>query len=225
MANHLVAPGAVEGVFGDGKDFDVSEAKIFHVGNKLGSEFAVGEEAGTGFEVGNDDDGFNRSVRTDGRFVGVAVHPGAEVEFVDGDGFAEGFAVAPIVHPRLIVPGVGAEIGDDRGGFGAGFLLEAVGIGFFVDVSVVVFDFVFVSIACGDFRDEEFPDSRRAFAHLVLATVPVVEVAEKGDVAGGGCPDGKVDARDSVLDGEVGTEFFVDAVMVAFAEEVKVKFG
>ena len=147
------------------------------------------------------------------------------MEFVDGDGFAEGFAVAPIVHPGLVIPGVGAQISDDRGGFGAGFLLESVGIGFFVDVSGVVFDFVFISIAYGDFRHEEFPDSRWAFAHLVLATVPVVEVAEQGDVAGGGCPDGKVDAGDAVLGGEVGTEFFVDAVVVAFAEEVKVKFG
>ena len=113
MADDLVAPGPVEGMFGDRENFDVGEAEVFDVGNELGGEFSVGEEAGTGFEVGDDDDGFNRSVRTNGRFAGVAVHPGSEVEFVDGDGFAEGFAVAAIVHPGLIVPGVGAEVCDN----------------------------------------------------------------------------------------------------------------
>ena len=51
VTDDLVAPGAVEGMFGDGEDFDVGEAEVFDVGDELGGEFAVGEEAGTGFEV------------------------------------------------------------------------------------------------------------------------------------------------------------------------------
>ena len=51
VADDLVAPGPVEGMFGDRENFDVGEAEIFDVGDELGGEFSVGEEAGTGFEV------------------------------------------------------------------------------------------------------------------------------------------------------------------------------
>lgn len=133
--------------------------------------------------------------------------------------------MAAFFEPVLVVPSVIVEIGDDRSRFRTGFLLESVGVGFFVDVTVLVFDFVFVVSADREFGNEEFPDSSGAATHLVLSSVPLVEVAEDRDVTGVRSPDSEVDSRDTVLGGEVSAEFFVDAVMVAFGEEMKVKFG
>ena len=178
VADDLVAPGSVVGMFSDGEHFDVGEAEFFDVGDEFGGEFSVGEETGTGFFVRDDDNRFGFAVRADRGYCGIPMHPGAEVEFVDGDGLGEGFALAALLHPVVVVPGVVAQVGDDRGGLWAGFLLEAVGVGFFVDVAFVVFDLIFVAIVFFKFWDEEFPDSSGASSHLVLATVPVVEVAK-----------------------------------------------
>ena len=65
VANRLIAPGAVEGMLHDGKQFDVGVAEILDVGNELIAEFAVSEPAIA--------------------FFGDAT-PGAEMDFVDGDG-------------------------------------------------------------------------------------------------------------------------------------------
>src|SRR5580693_7324242 len=65
VANRLIAPGAVEGMLHNGEKFDVRVAQIFDVGNELVAEFAIGEPAIA--------------------FLGDAA-PGAEVNFVDGDG-------------------------------------------------------------------------------------------------------------------------------------------
>src|SRR5580765_5514556 len=65
IADRLIAPGAIEGMLHDGKQFDVRVAKILNVGDKLIAEFAVSEPAIL--------------------FFGDAA-PGAEMDFVDGDG-------------------------------------------------------------------------------------------------------------------------------------------
>ena len=49
-------------------------------------------------------------------------------------------------------------------------MLETVGIRFFVDVSVLVLNFIFVAIARFEFRNEEFPHATHALPHLVLAS-------------------------------------------------------
>jgi len=65
IAEGLVAPGGVEGMLHDGEKFDMGIAHLEDVGNELCGEFAVGEPAIV--------------------FAGDAA-PGAEMNFVDGDG-------------------------------------------------------------------------------------------------------------------------------------------
>src|SRR6266404_2800902 len=48
----LVAPGAVEGMLHDGKQFDVRVAEIFDVGNQLVAEFSIAKPAIMIFEIG-----------------------------------------------------------------------------------------------------------------------------------------------------------------------------
>jgi hypothetical protein len=52
-----------------------------------------------------------------------------------------------LLQPGGVIPGVVINIGDDRGCIRAYFLLIAVGIGFFVNVAVLVFNFVFINLA------------------------------------------------------------------------------
>src|SRR5690606_41296260 len=73
---------------------------------------------------------------------------------------------------------------------------------------------------------EEFPHAGGAEgAHGMEASVPVVEVADHGDAGGAGGPDGEGDAAHAVDLAQVRAEFFVDAVFVAFVEEVEVLFA
>ena len=78
VAEGLIAPGAVVGMLHDGEQLDVRVAEIFHVGNELIAEFAVGQPAIVIF--------------------GDAA-PGTEMDFVDGDGLLEpGFSARRVIH-------------------------------------------------------------------------------------------------------------------------------
>jgi hypothetical protein len=72
---------------------------------------------------------------------------------------------------------VSIEVGDDGSGFGPDFLLKPVGVRFFVNVTVIIFDFVLVMLSpYPNFRDKQFPNAVADAPHLVLATIPRVEV-------------------------------------------------
>ena len=89
VAERLVAPGAVEGMLHDGEQLDVRVAEIFDVGDELVAEFAVGEPAIVIF--------------------GDAA-PGAEMDFVDGDGRFE-----PVFFARAARSNRRRSICGDRG--------------------------------------------------------------------------------------------------------------
>ena len=133
--------------------------------------------------------------------------------------------MAALVHPIVVAPLVVIQVGHDRGGFGAHFLLESVGIALFVNVPFPVFDLEFVGISCFHAGDEQIPNAAVHFPHLVLAAVPVVEIAQDGNITRVGGPNGEVNAADSFNFREVGPQFFVNAVVIAFAKEVNVKIG
>ena len=115
----------------------------------------------------------------------------------------------------------------DRTGVGAQFGAECVRIGFERQHGAVrADDFVFVDRAFVEFRDEEFPDARRAAgAHRIDAAIPVVEVADDADAARARRPYGKIDAAHSGDGFQVRAEFFVGVVVAAFAHEVQIKFA
>ncbi len=220
-AHHLVAPGSVVRVFQYGQQFEVGKAQFFDVRNEAIGQFAVGEEARPRLEVG----GIDHWVTVGGGIVGGFVHPRAEVNFVDGNVLLEGVGAATALHPVGILPLVRGQVGDDGGGFGANFLAEAEGVGFFVNVTDVVFDFVFVVLVDSNARHEDVPNSRFAAPHLVPASVPVVEVSNHRNVAGVGCPYGKVHAFDPIDLDRVRAHFVVDLVVGALPEQVAIEVG
>ena len=128
-------------MFHDGKQFDVRVAEILDVRNELIAEFAVGEPAIV--------------------VLGDAA-PGAEMDFVDGDGSFEPIFLGTFTHPGGIRPDIRVQIDDDGAGVGAQFGAESVGIGFQGEhVAVWTDDFVFVDGAFCEFGNEKSPRCRK----------------------------------------------------------------
>src|SRR6266481_5268836 len=196
ITERLVAPGAVKGVLHDGEQLDVGVAEIFHVGDELVTELAVGQPAIL--------------------FLGNAA-PGAEVHFVDGDWRFEPVSLRALRNPCAVVPFVVIEAGDDRTGLGPELGTEGVGIRLErQDISIRADNFIFVDCAFVEFGEEEFPDAGRASRTRVMdAAVPTVEVTNDADTLCAGGPYGEVDAADAFESYDVGAEFFVGVVMAA----------
>src|SRR5262249_54490646 len=104
---------------------------------------------------------------------------------------------------------------------------ETDGIGLLGAVVVVLrLDRIFVQRAGTDVGHEALPDAGGAArVEVERAVLPVIEVADDADLAGVGGPDGEVRAGDAILRAGVSTEFFVEPVVFAFAEEVEVEVG
>src|SRR5690349_13650876 len=139
VTKSLVTPGAVVRMLHDGKQLDVGVAEFLDVRNELIAELAVGEPAIV--------------------ILGDAA-PGAEMNFVNGNGGLEPVFGRALGEPVRVVPAMRFEIGDDRAGVWSQLGAEGVGIGFErKHVSVRTDDFEFVDGAFGEFGDEDFPDS------------------------------------------------------------------
>ncbi len=84
-------------------------------------------------------------------------------------------------------------------------------------------DFKLVETACGEFRDEQLPDSGVAqHSHLVCASVPVVEIANYTDARSVRRPDGKCNTFGAADLRDVRAELLVDLFVASFAEEMKI---
>src|SRR2546425_9131197 len=92
IAESLVAPGPVVGMLHDGKQLDVGVAEVFDVGDELAGKFAVIQPAIVVF--------------------GDAA-PGAEMNFINGDGRFEPVFLRAVRDPIRVVPGISIEPGDD----------------------------------------------------------------------------------------------------------------
>jgi len=135
-AGHLVTPGWIKGVFGDGKEFDVGESHLLDVSDERFSEFTVAE----GFA---------------GRFFA----PGADMDFVNAERRAKDVLLAATGEPVIIAPGEFLCVPDDGGVFGRGFEEDTVRIGVELDVPLASANFVLVMCAFGDARYEYFPNT------------------------------------------------------------------
>jgi hypothetical protein len=82
VAGHLIAPRTVEGVLGDGQQFDVRVAHLLGVLHKLMRQVAIGEEAVV---------------------LGRAL-PTAEMHLVDAHRLVQRLALDALLHPFCVVP-------------------------------------------------------------------------------------------------------------------------
>ncbi len=186
IAHGLITPTAVERIFTYWHKLNMSKPHFREIARKLVCKLSIAEEAA------------------------AAVHgafPGAQVAFVDQDRLVEPLTTGSRGHPFVVGPLEIGDVPDNRGGFGAKFGVEAVGVGLLDQVAVgSALDFKFVHFSLREVRDEELPDSRGAsVAHRVPAAVPMVEVADHAHPHGVGRPDREVDAAEALVIDQVRT--------------------
>src|SRR6266516_1254332 len=214
VARRLVAPGAVERIFGDGQQLDMRKAQVFHIVCQGMRQLAIGHKAI--FFVG----AFLMPLWN--------VAPGTQVDLVDRDGLAERPKLFSPLQPCLVLPGVLMDIGDDAGCPGAQFGEKAIGIGLIDRVVVEArIDGVLVDLAGPESRHKALPNAQVVVAalHRRLRAIPAVEVADRRDGACIRRPERKIDARDSMYRAELRAELIVDVVVPPLPKQVEVEIA
>ena len=190
IAHHLVAPGAVERMFGDAHELDVRVAHVDDVGDQPLGRFRPGEER---------------------RLAIPGVLPARQVHFVDVDRRAAPVALRAFAQPVVVVPFVAVERGDDGRGLRALLHVEAERIGL---------EQHRVRAACGSrtciprlrrrpgTNSSQTPEPPRACIGM-FAAVPEIEAADHAHAFGVRRPHGEVRAGDAVAHAQVRAELVV----------------
>ena len=133
---------------------------------------------------------------------------------------------AALRQPHVILPVVG-QVPDNRSGFGRHFTVERKGIRFFEPAAAVSgFDAVFVWHAAPHAGGEALPDPRiPSRFQLVPIGVPIVKIADHGNLLGIRRPHAEMGPGTPVGGGDMGAEFVVESKMVAFVEQINVVFA
>src|SRR6185503_1739899 len=130
--------------------------------------------------------------------------------FVYRQRFLPGFSLLTFGHPDAI-PKLVFGFEYDRRSFGRHFHQESIRVSF-EEFVVSAADRVLVELARPQARDEGFPDARTAQRpHLVLRTVPAIEIADYADPTRIGRPNCERDAAFAFVSEAVGAELFIDA--------------
>ena len=127
-------------------------------------------------------------------------------------------------HVEVVAPFVAVKVRGNGGGCRTDFAELCERVHLHMQVAVGSVNLEAVEFAFANVRNENFPDACRAkHAHLVAAAVPAVEAANHGDGAGVRCPNGKVDALETLVFNKVCAELAVKFVMRAGGNQVAVK--
>jgi hypothetical protein len=188
----LIAPGTVEGMFGNRQQLKMGEAQVDDVGDqRFGQALPVGKAA----------------------IVGAP--PGSQVHFVDRQRRAEQVAGRDGHGCDRWRQGA-----DHRGRRWPQLGFEAVGIGLEgQQMAVARADFVFVTGAGAHPGQEDLPGTTfAAQAHRVATAVPVIEVTDDADPLGVRRPDGECRSGDAVDFAEVRAEALEGAQVRTFGE-------
>ena len=198
----LIPPGAVERKFGQRHEFHVGEPHLFHVFDQLTGEFAVGQGP-----------------------VAILRHasPGAHVNFIHEDRFAQPVRPGSPLDPRLVAPFIFGNVPDDRGVIGRAFEVSPVRIGLQAHGTAARDNFVLVQQSFLKTRNENLPNTGIAQQpHRKVTSIPSVELAHHRHAEGVGRPDCKRDSINPVDLPRVGAEFLVNAMFGPFVEQVEI---
>ena len=220
----LVAPGAVKRVLGEGQDLDVGVAHLADVVHELDGEVVVGVEGAA--LRGEGVAGTGPGAVLAGlalRLVAVAL-PAAQVHLKDVERALKHVALGAGAHPGGVCPLVAGEVRRAGGSSRRQLREERVGVRLVEALARGGLYDVLVELTCGDAGNEALPDAAGGGAGEAIGVlVPVVELADDGDGAHVGGPDGKVVAvLAEGVRGGVAAELLVAAVPFACAEEVQV---
>ena len=135
----LIAPGPVEGVLGEGHEFDVGVAHVRHIGDQFVGQGPVGEVVAVFVES-----------------------PGAGVDFVNIDGPVVNAGGSPFLQPLVVVPVIAVvELVELTGGAGTGLHVVPIGVRFHDGPAVSGLDGILVNrvLLHGTFRGDALPDA------------------------------------------------------------------
>jgi hypothetical protein len=138
----------------------------------------------------------------------------------------EGIYFFPTFHPFAVVPSI-VEIPYPRGGPRGRFGGKGEGVGLLrLETVIAGMNDVFIKVPRFQVRNEAGPDPRLPHRTQGMALgVPAVEIPRQKDPFRIGGPDGEMDPLDTLVDNPVGPQFFIEAKMASFIEEIKVFRG
>ncbi len=203
VAGTLVAPGGVQGVLGDGEQLHVGKAHLLHVGHQIAGDVPVAEELAL-----------------------AGAPPGAQVALVDVHGPAVGRVLGPESEPVPVAPLIArVKIIDFAGHVGPGGGMEAVGVAFAHEAAAIRLMYsVLVGVVAVQAGDEDLPDTPLYLGQRGGLQIPVVEVADEGDLGGVGGPDPEEIALGAVfIPGGMGTEAPPGVGGAAFCKGLKLQ--
>ena len=186
VADDLVAPGAVEGMFHYRHELHVRVAHFLQIGDQLAGNLGVVQDAPV-----------------------LSPAPGAQVHLVDVHGLALRHLFLPGFHPFAVVPPVFRQVPQLAAVARAQLHLKAVGIGPHMPFPVGAEDRVFIGaeqlrgFGIAVFfrvalwpeqrvRQPQLPDAVILLFHGICFHVPAAELAHEGNALRVGCPDGEM---------------------------------
>ena len=148
------------------------------------------------------------------------------MHLVDRHRGAVGVAAGPLRHPNPVAPLESVRLPDPRGRLRPDLHGERQWIGLEPNRAVGAEHLELVQLAFGYFGHEQLPDAGAAqTAHRQQATVPAAEVADHADAACVWRPDSEGHPGRPIDGHRVSAEHVVQALVGAFADQVKVQLA
>ena len=204
IADHLIAPGAVEGMLHDGHQLDMGIAHFLHIGNDGRSQLPV-------IAVGP---------------VVLRTFKGSQVQLVHADGRDTVIRFFSLFQPLCVLPGKAGDVPDHGSRVRTQLLAEGIGIRLQIGQAAFGLELVFIIFPFQlsgdkDLKDSGIPQS----SHLVDPSVPAVEVSHHAHPQGVGRPDRKVHALRPVDGTYVRAQHLVGLIMDPGRETVRILFA
>src|SRR5437764_10626267 len=205
VAGRLVSPGAIERMFHDGQEFDVSEAQLAQVFGQARSGFAVSERAVVLF--GN-------------------AHPRSQMNFSNRLSSGQRVPLVALLHPVIVVPFV-VEVPDDGCGARRFFIPDREGIGFVDTIPMAIridVEFVQRAVLCAGHKSLPHAGGC-SWLQTIGLRIPAIKATHNRYAARIGGPDAEHRSGLAITGREMRSHSVVDAVVATFVEEIEVLVG
>ena len=196
VPRHLIAPGTVIGVLGQGHKFDVGETHVLDVGDQLVAQLVIREYAAV-------------SIFT----------PGTCVHLIDVHGLLVVGVFLLMGKPLLVMPFIALNLIPAGGSAGTGFRMPRKGVGFVGILAMDGFNIELVHFeGLKDKVGEALPHSVVDLFQGVFGLVPVAEIAHQRDLSGVGRPHPGYHALFALMGGLVQAQVLIGPAVFSASE-------
>src|ERR1700736_4815742 len=151
--------------------------------------------------------------------------PRPKVNLINTDGLLRPVPGLAFLYPCVVTPFEAIEIENQGSRLNSMLAEKTEGIAFQHNIAETIADLVFVMSAFANPRNENFPDSCfDALSHLMGTAIPAIKIANHADPLSIGSPNRKSHTRMPIDFRQVGSELFVDLIVVADFVQVHVQF-